>query len=170
MVDYLIIGSGLAGISFAETALHSNKKIFVVDCGHNSSSKVAAGLYNPVILKRFTPVWDAQNQLLLLDEFYRNLETKLHLQFDFKKPILRKFFSIEEQNNWFIASDKVELAPFLATQLRKIKFTGIDSTFMSRSILATEMTSSCVSFIPTIKPEHKLIPALRAALIVFRRS
>lgn len=129
MVDYLIIGSGLAGISFAETALHSNKKIFVVDCGHNSSSKVAAGLYNPVILKRFTPVWDAQNQLLLLDEFYRNLETKLHLQFNFKKPILRKFFSIEEQNNWFIASDKVELAPFLATQLRKIKFTGIDSPY-----------------------------------------
>ena len=73
MVDYLIIGSGLAGISFAETALLNNKNIFVVDCGQNSSSKVAAGLYNPVILKRFTPVWDAQNQLQLLDGFYKNL-------------------------------------------------------------------------------------------------
>jgi glycine/D-amino acid oxidase-like deaminating enzyme len=129
MVDYLIIGSGLAGISFAETALLNNKNIFVVDCGQNSSSKVAAGLYNPVILKRFTPVWDAQNQLQLLDGFYKNLEAKLHQQFDFKKPILRKFFSIEEQNNWFIASDKIELSPFLATQLRKIKFNGIDSPY-----------------------------------------
>ena len=129
MVDYLIIGSGLAGISFAETALLNNKKIFVIDCGQKSSSKVAAGLYNPVILKRFTPVWDAQNQLQLLDEFYKNLETKLHLKFDFKKPILRKFFSIEEQNNWYIASDKVELSPFLATQLKKIKIKGIDSPY-----------------------------------------
>lgn len=129
MVDYLIIGSGLAGISFAETALLNNKKILVIDCGQKSSSKVAAGLYNPVILKRFTPVWDAQNQLQLLDEFYKNLETKLHLKFDFKKPILRKFFSIEEQNNWYIASDKVELSPFLATQLKKIKIKGIDSPY-----------------------------------------
>ncbi len=129
MVDYLIIGSGLAGISFAETALLNNKKIFVIDCGQKSSSKVAAGLYNPVILKRFTPVWDAQNQLQLLDEFYKNLETKLHLKFDFKKPILRKFFSIEEQNNWFIASDRVELSTFLATQLKKIKIKGIDSPY-----------------------------------------
>jgi len=32
-------------------------------------------------------------------------------------PILRKFFSIEEQNNWFVASDKKNLAPFLSTNL-----------------------------------------------------
>ena len=129
MIDYLIIGAGLAGISFAETALRSNKKIFVVDCGQNSSSNVAAGLYNPVILKRFTPVWDAQNQLILLEEFYKNLETKLRQEFDVKKPILRKFFSIEEQNNWYIASDKVGLTPFLSTKLVTDKFLGIESPY-----------------------------------------
>jgi UDP-galactopyranose mutase len=31
MIDYLIIGAGLAGMSFAETALNENKKILVVD-------------------------------------------------------------------------------------------------------------------------------------------
>ncbi len=129
MIDYLIIGAGLAGISFSETALLSNKKIFVVDCGQNSSSNVAAGLYNPVILKRFTPVWDAQSQLILLEDFYKNLETKLHQQFDFKKPILRKFFSIEEQNNWYIASDKVGLSPFLSAKLITDKFSGIESPY-----------------------------------------
>lgn len=129
MVDYLIIGSGLAGISFAETALRGKKKIFVFDCGQNSSSNVAAGLYNPVILKRFTPVWDAQNQLILLDEFYSKLELKLQRQFDFKKPILRKFFSIEEQNNWYIASDNVGLTPFLSTKLISDKFPGIESPY-----------------------------------------
>lgn len=137
MIDYLIIGAGLAGVSFAETALRNNKKILVIDGGQNSSSKVAAGLYNPVILKRFTPVWDAQSQLLLLNDFYRNLELKLDQQFDFKKPILRKFFSIEEQNNWYIASDKLNLAPFLSTKLISRKFRGIESPFDFGEVYAT---------------------------------
>jgi hypothetical protein len=51
-----------------------------------------------------------------MDKFYGVLENKLKIKVDFKKPILRKF-SIEEQNNWFIASDKVELAHFLSTEL-----------------------------------------------------
>lgn len=137
MVDYLIIGAGLAGISFAETALRNGKKILVIDNGKDSSSKVAAGLYNPVILKRFTPVWDAQNQLLVLNNFYNNLESKLDRQFDFKIPILRKFCSIEEQNNWFIASDKIELAPFLSTELWLENFSGIDSPFDFGEVMAT---------------------------------
>jgi hypothetical protein len=65
----------------------------------------------------------------LLDEFYKNLETKLYQQFDFKKPILRKFFSIEEQNNWYIAGDKVGLTPFLCTRLITDKFPGIESPY-----------------------------------------
>ena len=137
MVDYLIIDAGLAGISFAETALRNGKKILLIDNGKDSSSKVAAGLYNPVILKRFTPVWDAQNQLLVLNNFYKNLESKLDRQFDFKIPILRKFCSIEEQNNWFIASDKLELAPFLSTDLRIDNFHGIDSPFDFGEVMST---------------------------------
>ena len=137
MIDYLIIGGGLAGVAFAETALQNNKKILVIDSGQNSSSKVAAGLYNPVILKRFTPVWDAESQLLVLNDFYRKLELKLDRHFDFKTPILRKFFSIEEQNNWYTASDKVDLSPFLSTKLISQKFPGIDSPFDYGEVKAT---------------------------------
>ena len=56
----------------------------------------------------------SQEQLALMNGFYSVLEEKLNVQIDFKKPILRKFFSIEEQNNWFAASDKKALAPFLS--------------------------------------------------------
>jgi hypothetical protein len=83
----------------------------VLDDNSQSSSRIAGGLYNPVILN-FSEVWQAQEQLVVMDKFYGVLENKLKIKVDFKKPILRKFFSIEEQNNWFIASDKVELAPF----------------------------------------------------------
>lgn len=129
MIDYLIVGSGLAGIAFAETAVNNSKSILVIDNDSKSSSKVAGGLYNPVILKRFTPIWNAQEQLNELTSFYAILESKLGVQFDFKKPILRNFFSIEEQNNWFVASDKKDLAPFLSTKLITEKIDGLDSPF-----------------------------------------
>ena len=137
MIDYLIVGSGLAGISFAEQALRNQKAIFVIDSNLQNSSKIAGGLYNPVILKRFSKIKDAQSQLHLLNEFYQIIESKLNTRFDFKVPILRKFFSIEEQNNWFIASDKEGLSPFLSTNLIKKKYKGIDSPYDYGEVLQT---------------------------------
>lgn len=137
MIDYLIIGSGLAGISFAEVALRDDKSIFVLDNNSQNSSKIAGGLYNPVILKRFSEVWNAQEQLIVMNDFYSLLEEKLKCKVDFKKPILRKFFSVEEQNNWFAASDKVGLAPFLSTELISKKYVGIDSPYGYGEVLQT---------------------------------
>lgn len=137
MIDYLIVGSGLAGISFSEIALQNNKSIFVLDNNSQNSSKIAGGLYNPVILKRFSEVWKAKEQIDLMVPFYADLEAKLQCQFDFKIPILRKFFSIEEQNNWFAASDKVSLAPFLSTDLVTKKYVGIESPFNYGEVLHT---------------------------------
>ncbi|MFT5251597.1 MAG: glycine oxidase [Flavobacteriales bacterium] len=135
MTDYIIVGCGLAGIAFAEMALKDNKSIIIYDNSSQSSSKIAGGLYNPVILKRFSAVWQAQEQLVLMNEFYLNIEKKLNVTVDFKIPILRKFFSIEEQNNWFSASDKQVLAPFLSTVLVKTKYSGIDSPYNYGQVL-----------------------------------
>lgn len=129
MKDYLIVGSGLAGIAFAELAIQNNKTITVFENYSQNSSLVAGGLYNPVILKRFSEVWKAQEQISLAQDFYGVLEGKLNTHLDFKVPIYRKLFSIEEQNNWFVATDKPNLAPFLATELKYNKYNGIDSPF-----------------------------------------
>jgi len=129
MLDYIIIGCGIGGIAFAETCLQNGKSVVVFDNNSQKSSKIAGGLYNPVILKRFSGFKDAQLQIDILNDFYAKIESKLQVQFDFKLPILRKFFSIEEQNNWFAASDKPELAPFLSLNLIKTKFEGILSPF-----------------------------------------
>src|SRR6187402_35101 len=98
MIDFLIIGSGLAGISFAETALQNDKSILVFENYSQNSTRVAGGLYNPVVLKRFSAVWNAEEQIKLLNEFYIKIENKLQVKFDYKIPVYRKFFSIEEQN------------------------------------------------------------------------
>jgi glycine/D-amino acid oxidase-like deaminating enzyme len=137
MVDYLIVGSGLAGIAFSEIALQNDKSILVIDNDSQNSSKIAGGLYNPVILKRFSEVGQAKEQLLIMNEFFVNVERKLQCKIDFKLPILRKFFSIEEQNNWFSASDKLNLAPFLSTHLISRKYSAIDSPYGYGEVLQT---------------------------------
>ena len=137
MVDYLIIGSGLAGISFSEMALQNHKSILVINNNSQNSSKIAGGLYNPVILKRFSEVGHAKEHLLIINDFFANVERKLNCKVDYKTPILRKFFTVEEQNNWFTASDKVNLAPFLSTTLISRKYSSIDSPFGYGEVLQT---------------------------------
>jgi len=137
MIDYIIVGNGLAGISFCETAIRHGKSFVVFNNDSQNSSKIAGGLYNPVILKRFSEVWQAHEQLDLMADFYSNLSNRIHGKFDFKTPILRKFFSIEEQNNWFAASDKKALNPFLSTSLCFDKYDGIDSPFGYGEVLQT---------------------------------
>lgn len=120
-VDYLIIGSGLAGITFAETCILHHKTIMVINDNSQNSTTVAGGLYNPVVLKRFTKIWEAEAQLNISIPFYKNLEQKLNDNFLYKIPLLRKLNSIEEQNNWFTASDKPTLSNYLNSNLETIE-------------------------------------------------
>jgi len=137
MLDYIIVGSGLAGIAFAETLLQNNKSFMVFDNHSQNSTRIAGGLYNPVILKRFSEVWNAKSQLQLAEDFYKRTEAKLNTKVDFKMPIYRKFFSVEEQNNWFTASDKPNLAPFLSTDIVYKKYAAIDSPLGYGEVLHT---------------------------------
>lgn len=129
MIDFIIVGSGLAGISFAEIAINAKKKILVFDNNSQPSSRIAGGLYNPVVLKRFSEVWKAKEQLEFAFPLYHQIQEKLGVVFDYKIPILRKLASIEEQNNWFQAADKPNLAPFLNPKLVNKKYQNIQSPF-----------------------------------------
>lgn len=144
MTDYLIIGSGLAGIAFAEIALQNNKTIRVYENHSQNSSIIAGGLYNPVILKRFSEVWKSQEQIDIVNHFYARLEAELHVALDFKIPIYRKLYSVAEQNDWFVASDKPNLAPFLSTSINYKQFKGIDSPFGFGEVLQSGYVDTAV--------------------------
>ncbi|MGB2273080.1 MAG: FAD-dependent oxidoreductase, partial [Flavicella sp.] len=111
-VDYIIVGFGLAGLSFVDKLIENNKSFIVFEDASQTSSNVAGGVYNPVILKRFTPVWQAKEQLGIAIPFYEKLESKFSNSYDYKSDIFRIFKSIEEQNNWFAASDKPRLTSY----------------------------------------------------------
>lgn len=136
-VDYIIVGCGLAGIAFCEQLRQNNKSFVVFDNSSQHSSTVAAGLYNPVILKRFTEVWRAQEQLDIALPYYKSLESLLSKKLDYKSSIYRRFSSIEEQNEWFSAADKPALEPYLSTKIVKNTNVSIDAPFGFGEVLHT---------------------------------
>jgi glycine/D-amino acid oxidase-like deaminating enzyme len=119
MVDYLIVGLGLAGISFCEVLERNNSSFMVVSDESQTASLVAGGLYNPVNLKRFTLAWNAKDQLERALPFYKGLERKLGVVLDQKVPVYRRFASIAEQNLWFEALDGPQLRPFLSPKIHQ---------------------------------------------------
>ena len=128
-MDYIIVGCGLASIAFCEKLRANNKSFVVFDDNSQKSSIVAAGLYNPVILKRFSEVWKAKEQLNIALPVYENIEKELHIKIDHKLQLLRRFASVEEQNLWFNATDKAKLEPYLSTQLIKNTHNNINAPY-----------------------------------------
>ena len=128
-VDYIIVGLGLAGLAFAEELLAANKAFIVFEDDSQTSSLVAGGVYNPVILKRFTPVWNAKEQLEVALPFYQKLEEKFNIKFDEKFLIKKVFKSVEDQNNWFEATDKPLLSAYLDPKIDNQKRKGVIADF-----------------------------------------
>lgn len=117
MIDYVIVGSGLAGICFAETATQNEKRFVMISDHSQNASLVAAGMYNPLVLKRFTMAWQASKQLDLAMPFYQRMQERLSVQFDHKLRVARILSSVEEQNNWFVTLDKPTFGRFMSSQL-----------------------------------------------------
>jgi len=136
-VDYIIVGSGLAGILFCEVLKLHNKSFVVFENESQHSSTVGGGLYNPVVLKRFTTIWKAKEQLDLALPIYHKLEQSLNTKLDYKIPVYRLFASVEEQNNWFEACNKPNLSQFLSTEIIYPTNTTIKSNCGFGKVLGT---------------------------------
>ncbi len=137
MADYLVVGLGLAGISFCETLEKHGRSFRVISDDSQKASTVAGGLYNPVILKRFTLSWKAHEQLAMLPSFYSDLEQKLGVSLDHPLRVLRRFASVEEQNGWFEASDKPGMGSLMSTVLVDNTNPAIDAPFGYGEVLGT---------------------------------
>jgi glycine oxidase len=137
MVDFLVVGLGLAGISFCEVLENNQQSFKVVSDRSQTSSVVAGGLYNPVILKRFTLAWKAGEQLGMAIPFYRQLEKRLNAELLHDLPVLRKFVSVEEQNLWFEAADKPGLRAFLSPEVLFGHNENIEAPFGYGKVMGT---------------------------------
>ena len=117
MKDFIIVGAGLGGSCIAYRLEKRRKTFIVFDDESQKASKVAGGLMNPVVLKRFTMARKADEQMQKAKRFYGEMEEALGKAFLSPLDLYRRFYSIEEQNNWFTAADRPGMARYLDTNL-----------------------------------------------------
>ena len=60
---------------------------------------------------------------------YSKIEKDFNVKLDYKIPVYRKFASLEEQNDWFLASDKPILSKYLSEKIIKNENTSINAPF-----------------------------------------
>lgn len=96
----LIVGGGLAGIAVAFELLKKNYQITLIDKGVNYSSKIAAGMINPLVFRRMTKSWRVDEFIPYLNTFYKDVETLTGKPFHHPIKIRRMFSSQQEREFW----------------------------------------------------------------------
>lgn len=95
---WLIVGQGLAGSVLALELTRRGERVFVADARlRGASSRVAAGVFNPVTGKRMQVTWQAALLWPLLERFYPEAEQLLGTRFFYALPNLRPLFTAEER-------------------------------------------------------------------------
>lgn len=97
---YIIIGWGIAGCALAWQFHIRRIPVTVFDNLKNHSSRVAAGMVNPIIFKRLTKGWKVDELMPYARIFYSEIEERLNLDLLSHRKISRVFSTVEEQNNW----------------------------------------------------------------------
>lgn len=107
--------------------------------GLSQSSRIAAGVYNPIVFKRTSLGWKAKETILHCIEFYNEVQRETGVAFHFPSKLHRVLSSIEEQNEWVRKSgmpvyelfidDRIEtnalpmaITPFGHTQVKNTGF------------------------------------------------
>src|SRR5690606_5670358 len=81
-VDFLLIGQGIAGTLLSYRLIGAGKKVYVIDQpGKNNSSRVAAGLFNPVTGRKMVKTWDADLIFPEIKHLYQQMEKALGCRF-----------------------------------------------------------------------------------------
>ncbi|QIE59358.1 FAD-dependent oxidoreductase [Rasiella rasia] len=128
-VDYILVGFGIAGVTLAESLLQRGKTFVVYDDAAKGATTASGGVLNPTVLKRFTAAWNASEFFETAIPFYSQLSDRLNASLINTTTIHRIFNSIEEQNNWMVASDKKELSQYLASEITSNQNPAINAPF-----------------------------------------
>ncbi|MGQ0827722.1 MAG: NAD(P)/FAD-dependent oxidoreductase [Bacteroidota bacterium] len=100
-VNYIVVGQGIAGTVLAQTLLKHGKSVVVIDDQRLSkASRIAAGLYNPVVFKRLVKSWMADELIPFMDVFYTEAEQLLNTKFYFAQQIVKPFAEEQEKVLW----------------------------------------------------------------------
>lgn len=90
MRDFLIIGQGIAGSVLGRMLEKEGRSFLVVDGKQTpSASRVAAGVWNPIAVKRFSKTWMADKTIPAAKAYFIGEESFFHSRFFFENQLLK---------------------------------------------------------------------------------
>lgn len=96
----LIVGGGLSGFCIAHHLEKEGIDFKIIDKGENFSSRIAAGMINPMVFRKMVKTWRGDQLIPYLKAFYSEIETKIGKKFFFPRAIRRVFSTPEEAELW----------------------------------------------------------------------
>lgn len=119
MIDLLIVGNGLAANVLALHCYQNGINYNIIGNSNLSkSSLVAAGIWNPIVFKRMTKSWMADELIPFLKQFYKDAEQLTGEKFYTERDILKPFFSEEEKNFW-VKKSQGDLSDYIDQHIYK---------------------------------------------------
>jgi glycine oxidase len=114
MGKVLIVGQGIAGSVLALTLHAAGVPVHVADSGDpRSSTRVAAGILNPVTGKRYALSWRYDSFFQVAQDFYQRWAQEAGEVFWEDHRIERMLRPGEELNNWSLRQGQPEFAPYM---------------------------------------------------------
>ena len=111
MKDLLIVGGGFAGICCAQEASNRNLTYTLVDSGlPNTSSRIAAGIMNPITGRKYKPQWGFEELYASAQYIYGGLEKRLGVQIMYPMPIYKIHSSEAALEAWLISRSQSAIA------------------------------------------------------------
>ena len=158
-LDYILVGQGVAGSCMALKLMQQQKSFIVIDDNLHKASAVAAGIYNPVVLKRFAAVWNAADQIKLLKQVFGEFEQLLNKKYIFNFPVFRIFNDENEKKTWNKKANRDDLKDFLSTDFNQLNvYNQINQPLGSGEVKETgriDLTNLLADF-KTYLIQHKL--------------
>ena len=109
-----IVGQGLAGSTLALCLHNLGYHVRIYDNGYQtSSSRIAAGMWNPLSFVNLKRSWMADQLLQPLEQTYTRLEALLGASFFHPMPLLRVFPDAGAANLWEEKSLHPEVEPYI---------------------------------------------------------
>lgn len=112
-----IVGSGLAGTCLAWEFWKRGVEFALVDRGTGGSSRVAAGMVNPITGKNFEPSWRIAEFLPEALAFYAEVEKSIGRQVWYPFPVLRLAGSEKEWRKIVSKLDSPDVVPWIAGEV-----------------------------------------------------
>lgn len=117
--DVLIIGHGIAGAVLAEEALRRGLRVHVFDRERpGRASAAAAGVVNPLVLRRDVPAWRAEELVPLASSFYARMQERLGIRVWHPLDLVKVFPTPKEEEQWQRALEDPARARFMAPASR----------------------------------------------------